>query len=158
MDLTITSAAKDDYELMCDMIDALDDFESTLTPILSNSTARRLEVRKHVRKNFRDKNSKYFIAKVNSQPIGMVLAKFNSDVRQKFTQRKVGTIEKLFVRETHRKKGIATKLINTAKGWLREKGAKWFEASVCVNNFASIKTLEKSGFKPYSYIMHCYEF
>ena len=59
--------------------------------------------------------------------------------------------------EEFRGEGIAVKLVEAAKDWLRTKGVNWFQSYLSVDNQASFKVFTKANFKPYSYIMHCYE-
>ncbi|HIH14200.1 MAG TPA: GNAT family N-acetyltransferase [Nanoarchaeota archaeon] len=158
MQIKIRKATKKDFNTICKFVNKLDDFETTLTPILSNSKARRLEVRNGVAEKLASSKSKYFLAEVDGSIVGAGCATIVEPTKAKFTLRKVGLLEKLFVSEDYRGKGIATKLIEARMTWLRKQGVEWFESNICANNTVSLKASEKAGFKPYSIIMHKYEF
>ena len=155
--MNIRKAKEEDFQTICNFIDAIDDFEATLTPILSNSPEERKAVRENVKKYLEDPNFQMFIAEVDGKPVGMITAEYKPNIRAKFTRRKMGLLTHLFVHPDFRKQGIATKLIGTAKQSLREKGVDWFQAYVRTTNTPSLNTLKKTGFEPYSYIMHEYE-
>lgn len=155
--MKIRKATSKDFEIICNFFDTVDDFETTLNPILSTSKEQRLAVREMVKKNLRDPNIRIFLSEMDGKAVGTITARYKADVRPRFAKRKMGILEYVFVLEKFRKKGIASALVSAAKKWLRRKGVDWFECYLLVDNIGSFNTFKKAKFKPYAYIMHCYE-
>jgi GNAT superfamily N-acetyltransferase len=53
----------------------------------------------------------------------------------------------LYVEESARKKGVASQLLKTAKGWGRETGARWLMLETGVDNYAAQALYEKAGWE-----------
>ena len=61
----------------------------------------------------------------------------------------------IIVTESHRNKGFATALMNSAKDWAKEQNCKLINLDVLVNNHGAIKLYEKLGFIPKAQEMYC---
>ena len=61
----------------------------------------------------------------------------------------------IIVTETHRNKGFATALMNSAKEWAKEQNCNLINLDVLVNNHGAIKLYEKLGFIPKAHEMYC---
>ena len=61
----------------------------------------------------------------------------------------------IIVTESHRNKGFATALMNSAKDWAKEQNCNFVNLDVLVNNHGAIKLYEKLGFIPKAQEMYC---
>ena len=61
----------------------------------------------------------------------------------------------IIVTESHRNKGFATALMNSAKEWAKEQDCNFVNLDVLVNNHVAIKLYEKLGFIPKAQEMYC---
>ncbi|MBR5232954.1 MAG: GNAT family N-acetyltransferase [Clostridia bacterium] len=61
----------------------------------------------------------------------------------------------IIVTESHRNKGFATALMNSAKDWAKEQDCNFVNLDVLVNNHGAIKVYEKLGFIPKAQEMYC---
>jgi len=61
----------------------------------------------------------------------------------------------IIVTESHRNKGFATALMNSAKDWAKEQSCNLINLDVLVNNHGAIKLYEKLGFIPKAQEMYC---
>ncbi len=61
----------------------------------------------------------------------------------------------VIVTESHRNKGFATALMNSAKEWAKEQNCTLINLDVLVNNHGAIKLYEKLGFIPKAQQMYC---
>ena len=61
----------------------------------------------------------------------------------------------IIVTESHRNKGFATALMNSAKDWAKEQDCNFVNLDVLVNNHGAIKLYEKLGFIPKAQEMYC---
>ena len=61
----------------------------------------------------------------------------------------------IIVTESHRNKGFATALMNSAKDWAKEQNCNLINLDVLVNNHGAIKLYEKLGFIPKAQEMYC---
>ena len=61
----------------------------------------------------------------------------------------------IIVTESHRNKGFATALMNSAKNWAKEQNCSFINLDVLVNNHEAIKLYEKLGFIPKAQEMYC---
>ena len=58
-------------------------------------------------------------------------------------------IDALYVEKSYRNKGIATKLIEYAISWIKDRNCESIDVSVIVANTNAKKIYEKFGFKTY---------
>lgn len=61
----------------------------------------------------------------------------------------VALIDGLYVEEEYRNQGIATKLINEANNWCKEKNIKYLDIHVIDNNIIAKKLYQKLGFNTF---------
>ena len=61
----------------------------------------------------------------------------------------------IIVTESHRNKGFATALMNSAKEWAKKQDCNFVNLDVLVNNHGAIKLYEKLGFTPKAQEMYC---
>jgi ribosomal-protein-alanine N-acetyltransferase len=64
-----------------------------------------------------------------------------------YAARRTGTIVTLDVRDTHRRKGYGTKLLNRAERILSDNGVETYDLQVDTSNAPAIKFYKKHGFR-----------
>lgn len=92
------------------------------------------------------KNNCVFVASIGNEKVGYVVGKIHKD-ESWYGGIKYGYIENLFVDESFRKKGIATALLETMKGWFVSQGIIRIKLRVFTNNTGAIKLYQKHAFQ-----------
>ena len=104
-------------------------------------------------KNYIGKDdSKLLIAKVNDEIVGFIFTKIIVDETEKKSSAK---IDALYVTSEKRNLGIATKLIENTKNWLKEKNVSNITINVIYENEIAKKLYNKLGFKNYYVTLKC---
>ncbi len=98
------------------------------------------------------RNKLALIAEEDNKIIGFLLGKINK--RRGFKIEKTAHIEKIFVDENYRNKGVATKLKNEFIKWAKKKGAKALTLYVAVENKKALKLYKSWNLKKYCYGMY----
>jgi GNAT superfamily N-acetyltransferase len=96
--------------------------------------------------SIRDTRTIAIICEINGEHIGYLWVKFEDVLDYNLT---IAEIEDLFIEEKWRGNGFAKKLLNYAESKCKESGANILRSGTGINNIASIKIHEKSGFKKY---------
>ena len=94
-------------------------------------------------------NNKLFVA-VDTNILGYVFVKINDPVKNGELY-KEAFIDALYVDKEYRNKGVATSLIEKAKEYAKNMGAKKISISVISLNEEALKLYYKVGFKDFSF-------
>jgi GNAT superfamily N-acetyltransferase len=70
-----------------------------------------------------------------------------------FTERSVGVLSDLAVKEGRRKEGVGGALVESSLAWFREKGITRVELRTSAMNAASIDLYQRHGFRIYDHMM-----
>ena len=97
-------------------------------------------------------NNKLFIAVDNDIVCGYIFIKITNP-EENAEIYKESIIDALYVDKEYRNKGIATKLIEKAKEYSKEIGAKKISISVIKDNEIALKLYYKLGFNDFSFIL-----
>lgn len=97
-------------------------------------------------KVYNEKNNIIFIAKDNNKIVGYIYCKIDS-IEDGPTSNLEALIDGLYVEKEYRNQGIATKLINFAINWAKEKNVKNIYLNVLEKNKDAINLYYKKGFK-----------
>jgi [ribosomal protein S18]-alanine N-acetyltransferase len=89
-----------------------------------------------------DYNSLSYIAKINDQIAGFIIAQIDMEHNQLF-----GHIVTIEVIAQYRRKGVAQKLLNEVETIAKLKGAKECRLEVRENNLVALKLYQKFGYK-----------
>ena len=103
--------------------------------------------------NLIDKDdSQLFIAVDDNETVGYAYVRIitTSDSSDIYIE---ASISGIYVKESFRKQGIATKLINEAKNWCINKGVSYIKLNVLEGNFAALNLYKKLGFNDFSRIL-----
>ena len=103
--------------------------------------------------NLIDKNNnQLFIAVNDNEIVGYIYVKIltSNDSPEIYYE---ASISGIYVKESFRKQGIATKLINEAKKWCINKGVTYLKLNVLEGNIAALNLYKKLGFNDFSRIL-----
>lgn len=87
-----------------------------------------------------------FICEVDNQVVGFAHVQLRYDYVEGTVTTPVGYLEGIYVKDTHRKQGIARKLVSVCEDWSRFMNATEFASDVELSNEASALFHEKVGF------------
>lgn len=87
-----------------------------------------------------------FVAEEAESVVGFIAGKIRS-LPQHFGGQPVGYVGELFVVESHRNRGIAGRLLSTARLWFREREISRIELQVVVNNSQALNFYARQGWK-----------
>lgn len=97
-------------------------------------------------------DAKIFVATKDNEIMGYIFILVNDF---KGTEENNAKIDALFVKKEYRNKGVATKLVNTAKDWIKSKGINAIIIGVTYNNEIAKKLYYKMGFENFSLTLKC---
>ena len=95
-------------------------------------------------------DNKLFITVDNNNILGYIFIKISNPTKEAQIY-KEAFIDALYVDEEYRNKGVATKLIDKAKEYSKEIGAKKISINVICDNEIACKLYYKLGFKDFSF-------
>ena len=97
-------------------------------------------------------NKQLFIAVNDNEIVGYIYVKIltSNDSPEIYYE---ASISGIYVKESFRKQGIATKLINEAKKWCINKGVTYLKLNVLECNIAALNLYKKLGFNDFSRIL-----
>lgn len=88
-----------------------------------------------------------FLAIENSEYIAFAYLSLRNDFVEGATSYPIAYLEGIYVKESYRKTGIASKLIQRSEQWAEENGSTQLASDVELNNEQSIQFHKRSGFK-----------
>ena len=97
-------------------------------------------------------NNQLFIAVYNNEIVGYAYVRIitTSDSSDIYI---AASISGIYVKESFRKQGIATKLINEAKKWCINKGVSYLKLNVLEGNRIALNLYKKLGFNDFSRVL-----
>ncbi len=94
----------------------------------------------------RDGDCAVFLASDGGEDVGFAQAELRHDYVEGTTTSPVGYLEGIFVREDHRRKGVARQLLRRCEAWARDKGCAEFASDCEFDNTDSLAFHLKAGF------------
>ncbi|MEP1307620.1 MAG: aminoglycoside 6'-N-acetyltransferase [Balneola sp.] len=88
-----------------------------------------------------------FLAIENSEYIAFAYLSLRNDFVEGATSYPIAYLEGIYVKESYRKTGIASKLIQRSEQWAEQSGSSQLASDVELNNEQSIQFHKRSGFK-----------
>ncbi|MBO6570899.1 GNAT family N-acetyltransferase [bacterium] len=92
-------------------------------------------------------NQTAFLVNKKSEYIAFVYLSLRNDFVEGATSYPIAYLEGIYVKESYRKTGIASKLIQQAEQWAKENGSSQLASDVEIDNEQSIRFHNKSGFQ-----------
>lgn len=93
------------------------------------------------------KNLAAFLAIENGEYIAFAYLSLRNDFVEGATSYPIAYLEGIYVKESYRKTGLASKLIQRAEQWAKENGSSQLASDVEIDNEQSIRFHNKSGFQ-----------
>ncbi len=107
---------------------------------------------KEVRKAFKDKTNKIFVAEDSGRLKGYIWA--NTYILDYLKpKKKAGYICEFFLEKDVRGKGVSAKLMKKALEWFKKQGVEFVTLSVFSKNKRAVKAYKKLGFEEFSVYM-----
>lgn len=88
----------------------------------------------------------YFLAFQDNTPIGFAQCQLRHDYVEGTTTSPVGYLEGIYVQENHRKKQVATHLLQACQNWAKEKNCREFASDCELDNEDSLRFHLAAGF------------
>ena len=152
--MKIRRATKKDIKEITELWKKYEDFEESITDLKKHPYVRKREkdAEKNMKANFsrtiKSSKAEIFIAEEDNEIVGFILiSKSKSDDIHDFDY--YGMMHYMFIKPTHRKKGIASALFKKSKDWFKKKKLKYINLNVNVNNKKAQKIYKKWGFNNY---------
>jgi aminoglycoside 6'-N-acetyltransferase I len=92
-------------------------------------------------------NQTAFLVNKKSEYIAFAYLSLRNDFVEGATSYPIAYLEGIYVKESYRKTGIASKLIQQAEQWAKENGSSQLASDVEIDNEQSIRFHNKSGFQ-----------
>lgn len=89
----------------------------------------------------------FFLAYEGDAPIGFAQCQLRHDYVEGTKTSPVGYLEGIFVSESHRKQGIAKRLLAACERWAKEKGCTEFASDCELTNIESLRFHRSMGFE-----------
>jgi ribosomal protein S18 acetylase RimI-like enzyme len=132
----IPEVIKLEYECYAEMMK----FDRMLKPL--DEVKKRIA--KYVKKKFRGKNSKFFVAFDEDKIVGFA---FGDIPRKHFWKVKFGYLDSLFVLPGWRRKGVGKQLAQKLIDWFKSKGIEYAQLDVDALNRPALHMYQKFGFQ-----------
>ncbi|MEQ9280190.1 MAG: GNAT family N-acetyltransferase [Balneola sp.] len=87
-----------------------------------------------------------FLVKEKNEYIAFAYLSLRNDFVEGATSYPIAYLEGIYVKETYRKNGVASELIQRAEQWAEENGSSQLASDVEIDNEQSIQFHKKSGF------------
>ncbi|RFB18509.1 GNAT family N-acetyltransferase [Bacillus sp. HNG] len=94
-----------------------------------------------------DKKAVIFLAKEENVSIGFAQCQLRVDYVEGTESSPVGYLEGIFVKEEHRRKGVAKQLLSSCEKWAKSKGCLEFASDVELENDKSLNFHLRNGFQ-----------
>lgn len=89
----------------------------------------------------------FIIAEKTNRVIGLIqIEQKNTGDNPIFVKKDYVYIQEMFIKESHRRKGLGLKLMKEAKEWAKKNNINILRTSVVPNNYQAISFYEKEGF------------
>lgn len=102
---------------------------------------------KYCKKILKNDDQTAFLAIENDEYIAFAYLSLRNDFVEGATSYPIAYLEGIYVKESYRKTGIASKLIQQSEQWAEQSGSSQLASDVELNNEQSIQFHKRSGFK-----------
>lgn len=151
--IIIREAKTEDSDALNRMMHGLNMYEEALVGGRSTDELSAAKHVKYIQENIRDNNGCAFVAETGGRVCGFIFAHEDEEkgYDARADVRRFGYISELYVDETARGLGIASKLMSAAEQHFSESGIKAIQISAFTANTGAIGLYEKLGYTP-SYV------
>ena len=89
----------------------------------------------------------FFLARAGELPVGFAQCALRHDYVEGTSTSPVGYLEGIYVREEHRREGIAAGLLSACETWARQQGCREFASDCELDNAQSLRFHLAAGFE-----------
>lgn len=145
---SIRPASLRDHARLCRLIRGLDEFHSAGRPDVFRRSTKVPRSRDYIAKLIAGPRSTIFVAERSKALVGFVFVHFYDVAGLPVLRpRRVAVIDNLFVDAAHRKLGCGRALMDKARDWAREAGARDIEVSVHEFNHGALRFYQALGYR-----------
>jgi len=105
------------------------------------------ELKQEIETLLSSRNAAFFLDIDQDVPVGFAQCQLRQDYVEGTSSSPVGYLEGVFVLESHRKQGIATRLLQHCEQWARDNGCVEFASDCAITNMESYAFHMKFGFQ-----------
>lgn len=151
MTINIRSAQPDDYNDLCELIDAVDVLHRTALPQMFHKPDGPVRDRDYLVGLMGDNDTRLFVAERDGRLLGMVHVVMREAAPiSVHVPRCYAYIENIVVAYGARMEGIGDQLMGRAHAWAAERGAETIELNVYQFNLDAATFFQSRGYKPIS--------
>ena len=152
MQIRIRHAVSDDYDAACRLWSEADALHAAQLPDLFRTTDLPARSRSAFDRNIEDTESALLLAELDDAVVALVSVHIYEQLEQPdmpaLVPRRYAEIEELVVADAHRRRGIATRLMGAAHGWIRNRGINEVELTVYDFNEPALRLYRKLRYSP----------
>ena len=89
----------------------------------------------------------FFLARAGELPVGFAQCALRHDYVEGTSTSPVGYLEGIYVREEHRREGVAAGLLSACETWARQQGCREFASDCGLDNAQSLRFHLAAGFE-----------
>lgn len=89
----------------------------------------------------------FFLARAGELPVGFAQCALRHDYVEGTSTSPVGYLEGIYVREEHRREGVAAGLLSACEAWARQRGCREFASDCGLDNAQSLRFHLAAGFE-----------
>ena len=89
----------------------------------------------------------FFLARAGELPVGFAQCALRHDYVEGTSTSPVGYLEGIYVREAHRREGVAAGLLSACETWARQQGCREFASDCGLDNAQSLRFHLAAGFE-----------
>ena len=89
----------------------------------------------------------FFLARAGELPVGFAQCALRHDYVEGTSTSPVGYLEGIYVREAHRREGVAAGLLSACETWARQQGCREFASDCELDNAQSLRFHLAAGFE-----------
>lgn len=94
-----------------------------------------------------ENKSAFFLARAGELPVGFAQCALRYDYVEGTSTSPVGYLEGIYVREAHRREGVAAGLLSACESWARQQGCREFASDCGLDNAQSLRFHLAAGFE-----------
>ncbi len=150
--MQIVPAHRADCEDVLRLFGALHRYNAALDPLFALAEGWQALLREDFQATWNAPDKLWLLVKVGNEPVGLLIAGVHSDSPM-FQHRRWVEVEGLYVADTHRKLGIARKLLRRAYDWADSLNLPRVQLYVTASNIRAQSLYEDEGFATSQAIM-----
>lgn len=150
MAVCIRTATMADYDAICRLIHALDEFHIALRPQMLQSYEGRSRTREHVGRYMDSSQRAMFLAELEGVAVGLAAVEaLSMPEHPMFRHPNIGMLMELVVEPRVRQQGIGRRLVEAVREWTTAHDLPCLQVNVQSTNEAALRFYQSMGFEPF---------